>query len=228
MENMPRIVRKAVALSLLLAVVAVGYFLVVAPIEARISSAVDRIAIGKSLLARFDTAALKSRAEAAAPSLAGVEGDLLFLEGESDAVMSARLQAVLRAATAQTDGLRISTTRSLPPRETGDLRLVVLEVRFATTLAGVQRTLLALDRARPLVLVDTVQIVSAAQRASGDEASLADSFDVRMEIAGAAAPRRHSGGTGGVMTEGAGSTRPAQAATPSDPRPMGRADADGR
>jgi hypothetical protein len=193
-QPMSPTVSRIAALGLLAGVLAAAYALVIEPISRRIGTALDRIATERTLLARLDQAAVnaaaKTSARAAADQLAGATGNpplsALVLDGESEAVMAARLQSVVQSAAGRAEGVRISSTRSLPPRERDGLRLIGLEVRCTASLEAAQKLLIGLEGSRPLVLIEVLQLTPASPRSGSDETPRIDVFDVRIELYGAA------------------------------------------
>lgn len=190
MDRQPWIVRKLVALGLLGAVLGAIFVLAIEPMYARISSAVDRLESERKLIARYEAAIAGQREQGSASLAMGeTSGSNLLLDGESEAVMAAKLQAVLREAgsgTKGTGGLRIASTRALPTRDGERLRLIGLEARLTINLPDLQRLLVRLDAARPVVLTETLQVTPLAERGA-DEIVKAEFYDVRLEIFGAAA-----------------------------------------
>jgi Type II secretion system (T2SS), protein M subtype b len=166
-------------------IVALGlYLFLLAPLYLRYAIARDGLLTQRELLGRL------ALADAASPTASGAAasdaGTGLYLEGESDAVMVSSLQAALQS-TGTSSGWRLLSTRVLPPRKEGPLRLIGIEGRLSTTLAGLQRTLLALDAARPVVVVTSLQVTPVASVApQGENTASREDLAVRLELYGAA------------------------------------------
>ena len=200
-------VRKAAALGLLASLLAGVWLLVVGPIEARVTTALERIAAERRLLATYEAATRDGGSGAGLgsglPDRAFPDQGKLFLDGESDAVMVAKLQAVLRDAGAGgggSAGLRLASTRALAPRDLDRLRLIGLEARLTGTMLAIQSLLMKLDAARPVVLIETLQLTPVSERGPED-AGRAETFDVRLEIYGAAAGPSEAGQGRSVPSE---------------------------
>lgn len=173
---------KTLAIALLIVTVAAGYFFCAAPIVERIVAARDALETRRLLLGRLEQAI---QTAGQATPLVGVspERDDLYLKGESEAVMAALLQSKLRLA-GETEGGRVVSTRSLAAKQQSGLRLVGIEGRLTTSLAGLQKTLLALEAARPLVLVSALQI---APGGPAEVEGSPEQLSVRLEIYGVTA-----------------------------------------
>lgn len=212
-----RLVSKVAALALLAGVAALCYALVVAPVERHVATLVERIEREQALLARLGDG-LPATATTEPDEASRREAERLFLAGQSDAVMAARLEAILRTAARDAPEIRTTSTRTLAPREVESLRLVGLEARFSASLASLQQLLLALDSVRPVVLVQTLQ-VSPATGPGADSGE--PRLDVRIEVYGAA---RRASAPSAALDPTAGAPPRAEA----EPRPLGGSDANRR
>ncbi len=178
------IISKCAALGLAIALVAGAYHLAVAPLTERISQLRESLETQRELLGQLKQQLLTARAPVQDRSTE--TGQALFLTGESNAVMAAQVQTVLRAKE-ETSGWRLISTQALPVRQQGNLRFVGVEARLSASMAGLQRLLLAIDAARPVILVSTLQISPLAGQIS-DAGGEAEQLAVRLEIFGASAP----------------------------------------
>lgn len=178
-NQITKLLSRLAAVALTLAVTAALYFIVVAPAYSRFELARDELAGQRALLGRLAQGITASADPAPIPPDLG----RLQLAGESDAVMAATLQSLLRR-TSEAAGWRLASTRVLPPREEGGLRLIGIEGRAMASLAALQRTLIELERARPLVVSTALQVSLAP--AADDPAGIG-ALSVRVEIFGAAA-----------------------------------------
>lgn len=224
--------RKAAALAILAALAALAYVAVVQPVESRIATALERIDAANALLARLELAPASVVRPAAERAAEDAAMRSLFVEGESEAVMTARLQTLLRtAASSASDGVRLTSLRPVAAREHDGLRLIGLEARFIASLTGLQKLLVTLEGSRPLILVNSLQISPTSQRlpaadraegASRDDARLVeartgDTFEVRIEIASAAAAKSESPASARSPSPGPAASAPANAL---EPRPL--------
>ena len=184
MARVPSYLSRLAALALTGAVVAGAYLFVLAPAYERFRLAQVGLLEQRQLLGRLKQA---EAATTGTPRVGvGDNGRRLFLVGESDAVMAASLQATLQSA-GQAAGWRLTSTRVLSARQEGALRLVGIEGRLSTSLAGLQHMLLALEAARPVVVITALQVTPVATITAPPAASgTGEELTVRLEIYGAA------------------------------------------
>ncbi|MFM2422629.1 MAG: Type secretion system protein subtype b, partial [Pseudomonadota bacterium] len=168
---------RSLALLLALGAAALAHWALSAPLHARFEAAQDRIASHQQLLTRL---AMQIRTSQPYNTQADDKflRDAIF-DGESDAIVAATLQSVLRSM-GDAAGWRLSTSRNLPARETNGLRLVGIEGRFTTTTAGLQRSLAELEGTRPHVIIGAVNVVAAADSPEATREEL----QVRIELFG--------------------------------------------
>jgi hypothetical protein len=170
---------KILAIALLIGTLALGYLSLVAPLMERIVSAREALESRRLVLERLEQAIQK--AGQATPLVGASPGrEDLYLRGESEAVMAALLQSKLRLA-GEAEGGRVVSTRSLTAKQQAGLRLIGIEGRLTTSLTGLQKTLLVLEAARPLVLVSALQVTPGGL-ADGEGSS--EQLSVRLEIYG--------------------------------------------
>lgn len=98
-----------------------------------------------------------ARRQAAAQPADGTDG---LLDGGSDAVATAELQERLERL-AGPNGVRLSSVESLPPLVLGTMHAAGLRVAGQASWPDVARLLLALDQARPALLVDGLMVHAA-------------------------------------------------------------------
>jgi hypothetical protein len=163
-ETLLRLLQRLAAIGLLLAVVAMGLTLLVLPLAGRFSSLRADIATQRELVGRFEAfAANKDSADAAAEQAKAALRSNLFLGGETDALRTANLQALITGL-ADKNGVRLSSTRGLPVQEQDGLRLFGIQAEFETGLTQLQAILAACDERRPALFVQSVQVAPLASR----------------------------------------------------------------
>lgn len=183
--------RRLLALGLLAAVLAGVYALAIVPVQARFDEARTRIEAARTLIGRLEReiAARQEDSRSPPPAAMAATAARVYLDGESDALKGAHLLAILKAA-AETQGVRLASTRALPPRPAGEVRVIGMEARFDASMAALQRLLVALERHTPLVLIDTLVIAPEAGRlAMLGETGDSDKLNVTLAAYGAAGPR---------------------------------------
>ena len=205
------LLRKLAAVAVLLGAVGLAYVLAVAAIQARLGGAGEAIAEQRMLLGRLQSEIARRAGvkRDASPAVLAATANESYLQGESDAVKAARLQAMLKEI-AEAAGLRLASTRALPLREAGRLRLIGMEARLDASMSGLQQLLLALEASRPMVLVQALTIAPSAYRANvavGEGVVEDEPLSIAIEVHGAAplgpAPDAAASAAGSVMSNGA-------------------------
>lgn len=99
------------------------------------------------------------------------------LPGESDAIAGADLQQRVQEM-ANRAGVTLSSTRTLPATSSGDYRRIGLHMSSTATGPVLIALLLAIDQAAPRMLVDDLQLRSAASVVQPVEPTLEVSFTI--------------------------------------------------
>lgn len=195
MTRLRRLASKLAALLLLLLTGLAAWGGAIQPWAAHKFALDERIEDQRRVLGRYldaarepqDTKLLETR-------LAALSNERLFLEGESDAVKSAKLQAeVVRLS--QRQRIRFERTRILPAIEAGGLRLIGIEASFTATLGQFKALMASLDAARPMLLVRGLRMTPAPMTANGD----GDRLRIAVSVFGAAGePALEAGGDNAV------------------------------
>ncbi len=135
-------------------------------------------------------AALVQRMEALVASRASLQeqasrvassgaGDAALLEGDSDSVASAALQELLQATFMQA-GIQLNSVETMPGEEEGVYRRVRLRVSFNASWPVLMSLLKEIEVARPVLLIDELQVQPALHRIS----TAPGTFDVSCAIFG--------------------------------------------
>ena len=103
----------------------------------------------------------------------------MFLAGETDALRTANLQALITEI-AQEHGVRLSSTRALPVHEQDGLRFLGVQAELDADLKQLQAMVLAFESRRPYLFIQSVQIVPSATRRPD-----IDELRVRFGVVGA-------------------------------------------
>ncbi len=183
-SRLARLLSRAAALALLLAVLAGAAQLLVAPVWAHIEGLRGRIEQERLMLGRL--AALSSgQAELSNldTSLKAARSARYFLDGDSDAIRLANLQSLLTALAAKA-GVQLRSTRNVPARERNDLRLIGIQLQLGATLPQLQALLVDIEAQVPDLYVEALHVTPAAS-ALGPRAENAGALEVRLEVAGA-------------------------------------------
>lgn len=178
------LLRRLAAVMLLLAVLGALAIFVVIPVVAHVQSLRADIEQERLTLARLasmpDDAVETQSIER---MTAKARESRQFLEGESDPIRLANLQSVV-GGIAASQGVKLRSSRNLPPRERADVRYVGVQLQFAATVGQLQKILLAIEAQRPFLFIDTVHVtpMPGALAAGGEDGGQLDS---RIEILGA-------------------------------------------
>jgi general secretion pathway protein M len=188
MLQLSRSVRQLAAVALLLAVIALVASVTVLPLAACVGGISDQIDNERIALGRFGAmAALQEKvAEMQRAGRAASESPA-YLKGESDSLRAASLQSFM-SDLASANGVRLGSTRAMPPREQDDLRLVGTRVQFTADIEQLREMLYTIESSQPFLFVEAVQIrpVSAVAQRDPEYAGL---LDVRLDVFGAV-PRK--------------------------------------
>lgn len=173
--------RRLVAVGLLGLVAGCVGLLVVAPLWGHVADLKDRIDQERMMMSRLTAAASDDSArqvleqQTKAAKAAG-----LFIEGESESIRLATLQSNL-SSIAAANGVKLRSSRNLPGRERGDLRLVGVQLQLAAPIEKLQKMLLDIEQSKPSLFVDSLQVtpVTLSRVVDDDQPGLLDArFDV--------------------------------------------------
>jgi hypothetical protein len=186
--SLSRASQRLAAVGLLIAAIAAAFALLVAPLEGRFSSLRADLATQRELVGRLEAfAATRDSADAAAGEAQAALRSPLFLAGDTDALRSANLQALITDL-AEKSGVRLSSTRGLPVQIQEGLRMFGIQAEFETGLKQLQAVLAACDAKRPALFIRSVQVSPlASRRRDSDElkvrlgifAAVADAFEAK-------------------------------------------------
>jgi hypothetical protein len=176
------VLHRLAAVALLVAIAGAAFALLALPLIGHFAGLRAEIARQRETLGRFEAfAANREAAEAQAERARAAMNGGMFLPGETDALRTANLQALVTEI-AEKNGARLSSTRALPVREQEGLRLIGVQAELDTDMKRLQAILAAVEARRPALFVQSVQIApSAARRRDSDE------LRVRFGIASAVA-----------------------------------------
>ncbi len=163
-------VRRLAALAILALLILAAWQIIVGPVVTRLADVHERIETERTLLGRL-LAAEKELAGAARPSqTVATTAPAVHLQGASEAIALAGLQANVTAVAAG-HGVRPQTTRMLMSIEREEMRFAGVHIEIAATIDVVQRILHTMETARPVLFVEqlTLEPVTALAMASGAE-----------------------------------------------------------
>jgi hypothetical protein len=178
-------VRRAAAVGLLVAVLALLWLAIAAPLLQAQAEAEDTIARLTPLLER--SRVVEEQIPQLQDELQQVKSrggsDASFLQGSSEAIVTAQLQARLKTAIEQANG-NLRSIQVLPVREEGPYRRVTVRADTLMNLAALRNALYDVEASTaPYLFVDGIEVrrqeQSAANKQSDDPA-----LAVRMDISG--------------------------------------------
>ncbi|WP_088343231.1 MULTISPECIES: type II secretion system protein GspM [Rhodomicrobium] len=179
-EALKRILHRLAALGLLLAVIGLAVSLFVMPLVHRFDALRSEIATEREQLARFEAfAANKDAAKALTERSAAAIRSGLFLPGETDALRTASLQAVITEV-AEKQGVRLTSAHALPVHERDGLRFIGVQAELDADIRQLQALILAFESRRPYLFIQSLQVAPVAGRRQGS-----DDLKVRFGIVGA-------------------------------------------
>lgn len=178
MTRLPVVLRRALALGLVGVPLALIVLLAVTPASSRLSDLEARIEQERRLAGRLVALADEPAGTPRATSTASTRG--LFIEGASEAIRSAALQSQL-GTIAGRNGLKPRSSRNLPVREKGDVRLLGVQIQVFATVEKLQALILDIERHKPVLMITAMQVSpSAATRLPGAEPGAV--VDARLDV----------------------------------------------
>jgi len=151
--------RRLIAVALLLGLMWAGWTAVFAPLAESISRDSASIAQSEQLLAEYD------RLETQLPVLeqrlkeihAGNIGMVGFLDGATEALVAAKLQADVQQITTATQVV-VRSSQTMPMAKEAGFRRIGLQLELGATPAGLQRLLHQIETTTPVLFVERLAI----------------------------------------------------------------------
>ncbi len=174
------LLKKIAALAILGAILLLAYAGLFAPIASQLVDTGDKIEEQRVELGRLTSALNEQQSDGVTnePSIRAL--NFTMLEGGSDQIRAAALQARVNTVAAD-EGIRLSSVTVLPPRADDELRLVGIEVQLQASLKQLQGLLFTLEAQQPPLFVGMLQI----GRAADSNVRRGRELDARMTLFGA-------------------------------------------
>ena len=180
-ESLSRILRRLAAIGLLVTALGLVAALVVLPLATYFGELRADIARQRDLLARFEAfAANKGAAEDLAGRSQAAMQSGIFLNGETDALRTANLQALITDIAVK-HGVRLSSARALPAQERDGLRFIGVQAELDADMPRLQAIMLAFEAQRPYLFIQSLQVAPVPGRHPDS-----DDLKVRFGIVAAA------------------------------------------
>jgi len=188
MNQLPPMVRRLVAVLILLGGIGVLYVALVQPLLDDYLGTREAIADTRSLLARYRGVAadLPQRQK----ELAGLrqrhatsEG---FLQGSNDALVAAQIQSRIKALVEAAHG-ELKSTQVLPAQDEGKYRRLAIRAQMTLDIAAAQRVLYGVETASPFLFLDNVDMrahMIDRRRERGGNPPSDNQLDVRIDVFG--------------------------------------------
>jgi general secretion pathway protein M len=157
-ETLPKPVRQALAVGLLLLAIAAVWMLTIAPLSAKLGELQDRIDQERTMLGRLvaasaeETGPADSRQKAIAARMNG-----LLIQGESESIRVSAVQSRLMEILAS-NRVKPRSTRNLTARERGGFRLVGVQLHLSAPIEQLQAVLHEIEQHKPLLFVEALHI----------------------------------------------------------------------
>lgn len=178
--RLPKWQRQSLAVALLAALIGLGWMLAVQPVTARLAELADEIQAERTLAGRLAAAAngaSPGRLEAQ-PEATRRSG--FFIDGRTEPIRLAALQTEL-SAILDANGVKPRSSRAIVAREYDGLRLLGAELQFVADIGALQKILVDLERHRPAIFIERLQL-SASPQPAGTDRDEPGLLDVRLEV----------------------------------------------
>jgi len=191
---MKKLPEGATGQALALAIVALGaiifYLLIVSPVLGFYGEREDLLDQRLAMAGRYEALARElPTLRAADKKWRDQEGGELLLEGSSDALASAALQAAMKTLV-EDAGAKLSSSEVLQPTSDGSFRRVGIRVVFSGDLKLVTAVLRGVETSRPILSVGNFSLHSggstaaAAEDTDDENASTGDALSVTLDVYG--------------------------------------------
>jgi general secretion pathway protein M len=179
----PALAQRLLALALVAGALASIYAGLIRPVMAHFVAAGEAIQQERTVLGRLkEISSQRDTAQDLDRRNKELAASGLLIEGETEAIRAAALQALVAEA-ASARSVRVRSTRALPPKERDGLAMMGVRLQASATPAELQALLYDLESRRPVLFVDSVAISGTP----GINAQLPDEaarLEVRFDLYG--------------------------------------------
>lgn len=181
-------VSRAAAIGLLIAVLAIIYVALIAPLVTAFGRVNGEIAQSTELLERYkNIASRRSVLEDLLERVnAGHTESGVYLPGDTDALAAARLQEIVNSRV-ESNGAQVRSVQILPAKEDGDFRRVGVRIQMTASIAAIARILYAFEAGGTYLFVDNLEI-SNRRRRKRDDDQTSPQLLVRLDLTGYVRP----------------------------------------
>ena len=179
------LLRRCLAIGLLLVLVALAWSLVAAPLLDARSEALGTIArlrpvIERGRAALRDTAALQAELKELKEHRRPAGG---LLDGTNESIAAAQLQEQLKSGVDRVSG-DLRSTQVLPTRDDNGFRRVAVRAQLLVDLAALQQIVYRLEAGSPYLFLDNVEIARRPDNRSRSQAAEDPMLDVQFDLFG--------------------------------------------
>ena len=185
MVTLSPVLRRALAVAILAAILAALWALVVQPVTARFESYDRAITQSQALLARYlRTGGTRERLQAQLEQMRQTQASLGgFLEGGSGELVAAQLQNTVKKLVDANDG-ELKSIQILEEQEENNFRRVAIRVTMTADTEAVQKIFYSLETANPYLFLDNIDMRARRTRAETGRTRGADNLQVRFDVSG--------------------------------------------
>lgn len=179
--SLPKVLRRVLAVGLLLGLMgALGAF-AVGPVWSHIADLQDRIEQARMMAGRLAAAANDdgARKMAEQQTMAAKKAGV-FIEGESESIRLSALQSQLSGMVAA-QGVKLRSARNLPGREKNDLRLIGVQLQMVVTIDRLQKLMLEIEQHKPTFIIESLQVTPLNVPRLPDDEQVGQ-LDARLDV----------------------------------------------
>lgn len=182
---LPPLASRALALTILVALVGLVYVTVVQPViddYTETSQSIDQMS---GLLQRYrriaaNLAPMQAQLTRIQQQPGAKDG---FFTGVNDTLVAAQLQGKLRSAVEAARG-ELKSTQVLPPEDDGKMRRITVRGQLVSTLGAIQRVIYDLEAASPYLFIDNLNMRVRPMERRAESADMDPILDVRFDVYG--------------------------------------------
>lgn len=181
--------RRIVFVGVNLLAMLVVYLIFIAPVHRMIADGAEAIAERRQILARYEAVvAQESRVEAYAQQISNINAQGELLDGDSDGVINANLQARLKLI-AESTQVTVRSIQMLPDKVFEGVTLVGARIEVAGSYENVHALARALEGEPPLLLIAAASVRGQTMMWGAPQAQQGDEIEAQFDVF-AGAPKK--------------------------------------
>jgi Type II secretion system (T2SS), protein M subtype b len=189
MSALPKPVRQAIAVLLLILSAATLWFITVAPLSANLGELQDRIEQERLMLGRLTAAANEDPGDNETKQRAlSARMSSLFIQGESESIRVSSVQSQLMEILNK-NRVKPRSSRNLAARERNGFRVVGVQLQLSAPIEQLQAVLLDIEQNKPLLMIEGLHITpNMLSGMAGDEER--GMLEARLDVFGIEAKQK--------------------------------------